>query len=132
MAATDTAETPGGDHSEETPGTATAVAEAARVDGSSDGQAESGFSRSIIISGIRCTLTYVILPFVAPWVGLAPGVGPVVGLIIGTIAIAANLFSIRRFWRADHRWKVQATALHVAVLILLTILMALDIGQLIG
>jgi hypothetical protein len=97
-----------------------------------DGSAERGFSRSIVISGIRCTLTYVILPFVAPWIGLAPGVGPTVGLAIGVVAIAANLFSIRRFWAADHKWKVQATILHVSVLVLLTILMVLDINQLVG
>lgn len=98
----------------------------------SGGQAEQGFSRSIMISGIRCTLTYVVLPFIAPWVGLAPGVGPVVGLAIGVVAIAANLFSIRRFWRADHRWKIQATCLHAGVLTLLAILMVLDIQQLAG
>lgn len=97
-----------------------------------DESAQQGFSRSIIVSGIRCTLTYVVLPFIAPWIGLAPGVGPVVGLIVGTIAIAANIFSIRRFWRADHRWKVHATVLHAAVLLLLSILMILDIRQLVG
>ena len=96
-----------------------------------DDRAERGFSRSIVISGIRCTLTYVILPFVAPLIGLAPGVGPTIGLAVGVVAIAANISSIRRFWRADHRWKVQATALHAAVLVLLTILMVLDIRQLV-
>ena len=94
--------------------------------------AQRGFSRSVVISGIRCTLTYVILPFVAPFIGLAPNVGPVIGLTVGTVAIAANLFSIRRFWRADHRWKVQATVLHCAVLVLLAILMVLDIRELVG
>ena len=80
----------------------------------------------------RQTLTYIVLPFIAPWVGLAPGVGPVVGLVVGTVAIVANVFSIRRFWRADHRWKVHATVLHAAVLLLLTILMVFDIRQLLG
>lgn len=100
---------------------------------STSGAAEQGFSRSIIISGIRCTLTYVVLPFfIAPFIGLSPGIGPTVGLVLGTVAIAANLFSIRRFWRADHKWKVHATVLHVAVLILLAVLMILDIRQLVG
>ena len=97
-----------------------------------DEDAQQGFSRSIIVSGVRCTLTYVVLPFVAPWIGLAPGVGPVVGLIVGIVAIAANIFSIRRFWRADHRWKIHATVLHAAVLLLLVVLMVLDIRQLLG
>ena len=30
---------------------------------------------SMIVSGVRCTLAYVVLPFVAPLIGLAPGVG---------------------------------------------------------
>ena len=94
--------------------------------------AQRGFSRSVVVSGIRCTLTYVILPFVAPLIGLAPNVGPTIGLVVGTVAIAANLFSIRRFWRADHRWKVPATVLHCSVLVLLAILMVVDIRDLLA
>jgi len=94
--------------------------------------AQRGFSRSVVISGIRCTLTYVVLPLIAPFIGLAPNVGPVIGLSVGTIAIAANVFSIRRFWRADHRWKIHATVLHSAVLLLLAVLMVLDIRELMG
>lgn len=94
--------------------------------------AQRGFSRSVVISGLRCTLTYVLLPLVAPFIGLAPNVGPTIGLVIGAVAMIANLFSIRRFWRADHRWKIQATVLHCAVLIMLTVLMVLDIRELLG
>lgn len=97
-----------------------------------DEQAQQTFSRSIVISGIRCVLTYIILPFVTPLIGLAPGVGPTIGLVVGVVAIAANVFSIRRFWRADHRWKVPVTGLHLAVIGLLTILLVLDIQQLAG
>ena len=95
-------------------------------------EAQRGFSRSILISGIRCTLTYVVLPLIAPFIGLAPGVGPVIGLIVGTVAIVANVFSIRRFWRADHRWKVHATVLHCSVLLLLGVLMVNDVLDLVG
>lgn len=95
-------------------------------------EAQRGFSRSILVSAVRCTLTYVILPFVTPIIGLAPGVGPVVGLLVGTIAIAANLFSIRRFWRADHRWKVPISFLHGSVIVLLLILFYRDLAQLAG
>ena len=94
--------------------------------------AYQGFSRSIMISGIRCLLTYVLLPFFAPLIGLAPGVGPVVGLVVGVVAIAANVFSIRRFWAADHKWKRQVTFLHVSVIALLLVLLVLDLRQLLG
>ena len=95
-----------------------------------DSAPEAGFSKSIIISGIRCAITYVIVPFVTPFIGLAPGVGPVIGLVVGAIAMAANLWSIRRFWRANHKYKKPVTVLHVAVLGLLSVLMYLDITAL--
>jgi multisubunit Na+/H+ antiporter MnhB subunit len=85
-----------------------------------------------MVSGIRCVLTYLILPFATPLIGLAPGVGPVVGLVVGTVAIAANALSIRRFWRADHRWKKPVTALHGGVIVLLVILLYLDVTQLVS
>lgn len=77
-------------------------------------------------------LTYVILPFVAPLINLAPGVGPVIGLVVGTVAIAANGFSIRRFWRADHPWKKPVTGLHAAVIVLLLVLLYLDLAELVS
>lgn len=91
---------------------------------------ERVFSGSIVISGIRCVLTYLIFPFVAPLIGLAPGVGAGLGLVIGVFAIAANAFSIRRFWRADHRLKVPVTALHLAVIALLVFLAVRDVLEL--
>ena len=112
------------------PGSVACVTATHTSDTSTVDEAQRGFSRSIMISGIRCVLTYVVLPFFAPLIGLAPGVGPVVGLTVGTVAIVANVFSIRRFWRADHRWKKPVTVLHVSVIVLLVILLYLDIAQL--
>lgn len=96
-----------------------------------DGTAERLFSKSIVISGIRCVLAYLILPFATPFIGLAPGVGAGFGLIIGVVAIAANGFSIRRFWRADHRWKIPVTVIHVAVIALLVVLAVQDVAELV-
>ena len=93
---------------------------------------ERAFSVSIVISAIRCTLTYVVLPFALPLAGLAPGLGPVFGITIGVVAIAANVFSIRRFWRAQHRWRRPITAIHVGVIGLLLVLIALDVTALVS
>jgi len=99
---------------------------------SADTDAQNGFSTSIIISGIRCLLTYIVLPFVAPFLHLSSSIGPVVGLGVGVVAIVANVFSIRRFWAADHRWKKHVTVLHVAVIALLLVLAVRDIQELLG
>ena len=95
-------------------------------------RAQRAFSISMVISGIRCVLAYVVLPFVTPFLGLAPGVGPGLGLGIGAVAIAANVFSLRRFWKLNHRWKKWITVLHVGVIAFLLVLMALDAAELIN
>jgi hypothetical protein len=94
-------------------------------------RAERAFSVSMLISAIRCTLTYVVFPFALPLLGLAPGVGPVLGVTIGVIAIAANVFSIRRFWRARHPWRRPITALHIGVIGLLLVLIVIDLSALV-
>ncbi len=90
------------------------------------------FNRSVVISGIRCTMTYVILPYVAPLIGLSTTVGPVLGLTVGAVAIAANIFTIRRFWASNHRWRVPATVISVGVIILLCILGVADLRELLA
>lgn len=95
-------------------------------------EATRGFNRSILISAVRCVLTYVVLPFATPALHLAPGVGPVIGLAVGGIAIASNVFSIRRFWRADHRLKKPITVLHALVIVLLVVLLYRDLAELLS
>jgi uncharacterized membrane protein len=89
-------------------------------------KAERTFSISLLVSAVRCTLTYVLIPWVFPILGVASGVGPVVGVVIGTAAIAANLVSISRFHRADHRWKWPMTAINGGIIVLLVILVVVD------
>jgi len=89
-------------------------------------EAEKVFSKSILISAIRCLLTYVLFPFVAPLIGLTD-VGPWVGVGLSVVAIYFNIYSIRRFWAADHRWKKPISALNVGVIILVTILLVIDL-----
>lgn len=98
----------------------------------SDREATGLFSKSILISATRCLLAYVIFPFVAPAIGVASGVEGVVGLVVGVVAIVANIFSIRRFHAADHKWKIPITILNLAVIGLLVVLLAEDVQSLIG
>ncbi|HWH34905.1 MAG TPA: hypothetical protein VNT56_06235 [Acidimicrobiales bacterium] len=94
--------------------------------------AQRAFSTSMVISGTRCLLTYVVLPFVVPAVGLAAGVGPALGIVIGVVAIASNVATVRRFWAADHRRRWAFTAISASVVALLLILLAADLATLAG
>ena len=94
-------------------------------------QPERVFSQSVVISGIRCLLTYVVFPFVAPIVGIASGIGSGIGLVVGLVAIASNVWSIRRFHRSDHKYKWPVSALNAGIIVLLLILMVIDLRDLV-
>lgn len=100
--------------------------------GATEASANRLVEKSLLISMVRCLLTYIVLPFVAPAVGVASGVGPVVGLLIGTVAIVANVASVRRFWRADHRYRWHYTALASVIVAALLWLMVHDLIDLFG
>ena len=97
-----------------------------------EGAAQRAFSTSILVSATRCLLTYIVLPFVAPALGLAAGVGPALGIPIGIVAIGCNILTIRRFWAADHRWRWAYTAIALTVIALLLVLMVEDILDLVA
>lgn len=88
------------------------------------------FNVSTIVSGIRCTISYLVLPFAAPFLGLAPSVGPVLGLSIGAVALVANVYSIRRFWTSGHRMRKPVTVIHLGIIGLLVVLAVADIRAL--
>ncbi|MDG2113595.1 MAG: hypothetical protein P8N02_13395 [Actinomycetota bacterium] len=90
------------------------------------------FSVSILVSAVRCMLTYVILPFVLPFVGLSSSIGPAIGLVVGAVAIVANVWSVRRFWKVDHRLTWPVSVLSAGILVLLVVLVVNDIVDLLG
>ena len=102
-----------------------------RPPGLTANSAYSSFQRSMLISAIRCTLTYVVFPFVMPAVGFATGVGPVLGIVIGVVAMTCDVYTIRRFFAVDHRWRWHFSAIALAVIGFLSVLLVQDIVHLI-
>jgi len=88
------------------------------------------FSASMVLSGLRCLLSYVVLPIVSPVLGVATTIGPYVGIPIGAVALVFDVRAIRRFWIANHRWRWAMTWLYVAVMGLVLSLVIGDIVQL--
>lgn len=87
------------------------------------------FSTSMVLSGLRCLLSYVVLPILTPVLGVAAGVGPIIGIPIGAVALVFDVIGIRRFWMADHRWRWPITLVYLAVMGLVASLLAGDIGH---
>ena len=112
--------------------TAAADPDTTHPDAAPQAPAERVFSVSVVVSGVRCFLAYVLFPWVLPAAGIASGVGSGLGLAIGAAAIVFNGLSIRRFQRADHRYKWAITLLNGGIIVLLSILMVIDLNDLFG
>ena len=93
--------------------------------------AEKAFGTSILISTVRCLLTYVLLPLLKPVIDLSGGVGPILGLGIGTVSAVAIVYSMRRFWRADHRMRWAYTVVGGGILVLLAVQAVGDVTALV-
>jgi hypothetical protein len=90
------------------------------------------FSASIFLSALRCLLSYIVLPFVLPVLGVARGVGPAIGIPIGALALTFDYLGIRRFWLADHRQRWAFTALYTVVGGMVLALLIVDIVDAVG
>ena len=90
------------------------------------------FRRSMLISATRCTLTYVVFPFLLPAASFAAGVGPVLGVLIGVFAMTCDVLTIRRFFMVDHRFRWPVSIVALSVMSLLAVLLVQDIVHLAG
>ena len=101
-----------------------------RPGSASSRSAENVFGASILLSTVRCLLTYVALPLLKPIVDLSGGVGPALGLLIGTVSAVAIVASMRRFWAADHRMRWPYTVVGGGILVLLVVQAVADVVSL--
>lgn len=91
---------------------------------------ESVFGRSIAISALRCLVTYVFLPLLAPIVDLTGAFGPILGLLLGAVSAVAIVFSMRRFFAADHKYRWAYAGVGAAILVALAVAAVFDVATL--
>ena len=94
--------------------------------------AQNKLRSSIIISGIRCIITYLLVPIVTPILGFMSTVAAPVSIALSVIAIGFGYNSLRRFWLADHRLRWRYTIFIMVVWVLLVVGIVLDVIRLIG
>jgi hypothetical protein len=101
-----------------------------KPEGISEAAANKSFQTSMLISATRCTLTYVVFPIVIPLLGILKGVEAPLGIAIGSFAIVCDVFTIRRFFAADHKYRWYFSAIALGIIGLLFVLLAEDIWAL--
>lgn len=87
--------------------------------GETERGAENALTLSLLFSGARCILQYVLLPFLLPAVGVAADATVPILLVINVLAMISIYFSLRRFWTIlyAHRWRYLVVALTALTLL---------------
>lgn len=87
---------------------------------------------SLVVSAVRCILTYVIIPVLLPLAAWADVVATPLDLVLSVAAVLLATRSLRRVWQANwnHRWAY--TGFIAMVVVLLGISIAIDIATLSG
>ncbi|WP_289018406.1 hypothetical protein [uncultured Ornithinimicrobium sp.] len=91
------------------------------VDRRSGQGAHRAFRVSVVVSAVRCVVTYVAVPVLLPVLSLAGWVAAPIGLALCAVAAVTGVLSLRRFWRADHAYRWTYTAFITVVLVILAV-----------
>lgn len=86
---------------------------------------------SLVLSCIRCILTYVVIPIAVPLVSWAEVVATPLSLVLSVAAILLAVRSLRRVWQADWRYRWAYTGFIVVVVVLLVVGIAFDVRSLV-
>jgi len=68
--------------------------------------AQRALTFALLLSALRCTVQYLVLPFVLPWIGVAASISPLLTLTLSALAVVFLVRNVRRLWkvRHDRRW----------------------------
>ncbi|MDO5682795.1 MAG: hypothetical protein Q4G46_08205 [Propionibacteriaceae bacterium] len=101
------------------------------VDKKASLSAHRAFRISVVISGIRCLATYLVIPLLVPLISFAGVLAAPVGIALVLVAYVSGVLGVRRFWKADHRSKWTYTWFMAVVFTVLTIALVADVVRLI-
>ncbi|MCS6909725.1 MAG: hypothetical protein NZM11_04045 [Anaerolineales bacterium] len=84
----------------------------------------------VLWAALRCTVQYVLLPFVLPLIGLSGAVSLWLSAAISLFALGVMLFNLKRLWHSRWRWRYLALSLVAGSVIVL--FLYLDLTELLG
>ena len=97
--------------------------------GSSEG-AHRAFRISVVFSGIRCLITYLLVPVLVPMASLAGWVAAPIGIALCVYAVINGIVSLKRFWRSDHPQRWVYTIFMTIVFVILGLALGSDLSRL--
>ncbi len=85
-------------------------------------------SRSILVSAVRCIITYLVVPVAVPALGVLDVVAAPLSIALCALAAFMSVRSVRRFFLADHPKRWAYTTFAAVVLVFLAVAVAADIA----
>lgn len=101
-----------------------------RLDRGAGTGAHRAFRISVIVSAVRCLITYLAIPILVPLLSLSGWVAAPVGIALCVIAVVNGVVSVRRFWASDHAKRWVYTAFMGVVFIILAVAMVTEFHRL--
>jgi hypothetical protein len=86
---------------------------------------------ALAVSGIRCLITYIVIPVLAPFLGLLETIGAPLAIALSVFAIVMGVAGVRRFWLADHRARWAYTVFIGVVMVLLIVGIGTDLASIV-
>lgn len=108
------------------------VPEAPTTDSRTVGEAHRAFRTSLIVSGVRCLISYILIPVLVPLLSFAGVLAAPVGIALCAIAVVNGIVSLRRFWMSNHRSRWMYTWFMVVVFMVLGVALYSDIARLVS
>jgi hypothetical protein len=88
--------------------------------------AHRAFRTALIISGVRCIITYLLVPIAVPIVSFAGVLAAPLSIALCGVALVNGVASVRRFWLADHRDRWLYTWFMALVFVVLGVAIGLE------
>jgi hypothetical protein len=57
----------------------------------------------LVLTAIRCTLQYILVPFVLPLLGVSGSISPLANIAAGFVSISVILYNLKTLWNTSWR-----------------------------
>lgn len=101
------------------------------ADGTATASAHRALRAAMVISGLRCLATYLVIPILVPIVSVAGVVAGPLSIALCVVAFVSGTAGVRRFWVSNHRAKWVYTWFMAFVFAILTVFLITDITRLV-
>ncbi|MGO1510264.1 MAG: hypothetical protein ACTHXO_00465 [Actinomycetaceae bacterium] len=102
-----------------------------RTDRNLDAGAHRRLRLSLVVSAVRCLVTYVLIPVLVPLLSVAGVLAAPVGIALCAVAVVSGISALRRFWATDHKGRWMYTGFIAVVFLVLAVGLVADVSHLV-